>query len=98
MEKELFHIAFEGSWEENPNEPGQLLFNTENGTPIIVCSTAMHLCAIEVHKDENGIQEAVNPAWESDLNGLFLASLDGYFQESEINGKTYVVYMLPHQE
>lgn len=58
---------------------------------------AMHLTAIEVHRDgETGVQHAVNPVHEEELDNLTVGfNPDGGWSTISIQGRSYVVFGEP---
>jgi len=90
-------VVPEDEWEDTGD--GRLLVTIYiNGTP-------MHLEAIEVEVSEppdeyhRGEQMAKDPLMESYFDGLFDAcEPDGYFHETVIRGRRYVLFAQPYSQ
>lgn len=65
---------------------------------LIVNNTAHHLEAYAVTNEPLGLQRAVDPLFESNVDAMYrLASEpDQAFQTTEIAGRTYVIALTPH--
>ncbi len=63
---------------------------------VIIAGCDMHLSAIAVHTDTDGMQVAATPEQEDDLNHYAVASgHEGKFSTAEINGITYAIFATP---
>ena len=61
-----------------------------------ICNLYCHLEAIAVKENDQGIQEAADPEFQSNLDGMYLVCDEcGAFNTVEINGRDYVLVVTP---
>lgn len=82
--------------DEETDPPTQEWTATRLLAHIRVAGVDLHLEAIEIYHDAEGMQSASDPWLESDLRAYSSASgAEGHWQEFEHDGRTYVLFATP---
>jgi len=96
-------IEFQGEWEEDlPDYPGRFFFRGHPDVSTYINCCAMHVCALEVHRGEDHIQNPTNMDFEEEFGHVWATHQpDGGFQTSTIVDKRgkereVVIYITPH--
>ncbi len=66
---------------------------------IVIAGCSLHAEAIEVTTNQDGVQEAVEPDWQSDLDRIGeVGGSDGPLSTVTIQGRQYVLYCTPYAD
>jgi len=64
---------------------------------LVINGVSLHLEALEVRAETDGVQRVVNPLLEDDFLALTQTATDGPFETAAINGRAYVLIAFPFQ-
>lgn len=94
-------IEFQGEWQEElPDYPGRFWFRAHPDATTYICGCPMHVCAMEVHRED--IQQPTNKELKEELDALWrIHQPDGGFatsiiEDSQGKEREVVIYITPH--